>query len=182
VSGVIAFQTKLHRPGGKDAGADWTFLRLPESATQQLPSRSMVSVEGTFNDVFFQATLQPDGEGGHWLKVEETLRQIVGAKIGDDVVLEITPMAEEPEPDIPDDFQAALDAAPPKATETWRVITPLARRDWIFWIVSGKKAETRTKRIEVAISKLSAGSRRPCCFDRSGMYSKSLSCPVIESA
>ena len=38
--------------------------------------------------------------------------------------------------------------------------------------------ETRVKRIEVAISKLSAGSRRPCCFDRSGMYDKSLSCPI----
>jgi uncharacterized protein YdeI (YjbR/CyaY-like superfamily) len=89
-------------------------------------------------------------------------------------------MQEEPEPEVPTDFQQALEAAPTKAIETWHKTTPLARRDWIFWIVSGKKAETRLKRIEVAISKLSAGSKRPCCFDRSGMYSKSLSCPVSE--
>ena len=74
----------------------------------------------------------------------------------------------------------ALAAATPKARETWSAITAIARRDWIFWIVSGKKAETRVKRIEVALSKLSAGNRRPCCFDRSGMYDKSLSCPIAD--
>ena len=49
---------------------------------------------------------------------------------------------------------------------------PVARRDWIHWITSGKKAETRTKRIAVACDKLASGHRRACCFDRSGMYSK----------
>ena len=75
---------------------------------------------------------------------------------------------------MPDFFQPNLNR------ETWAAITPVARRDWIFWIVSGKKAETRLKRIDVAMSKLSAGNRRPCCFDRSGMYDKSLSCPIAE--
>ena len=55
---------------------------------------------------------------------------------------------------------------------TWKDITPLARRDWIHWIGSGKKAETRAKRIAVARDKLASGSRRACCFDRSGMYSR----------
>src|SRR5690606_22387249 len=54
----------------------------------------------------------------------------------------------------------------------------VARRDWIAWITSGKKAETRAKRIGVACDKLASGQRRACCFDRSGMYSKSMSAPV----
>ncbi len=176
----ISFQTQLHRPGGKDKGADWTFLNLPTEASEKLPSRSMVSVEGTFNGENFQATLEPDGQGGHWLKVSEKLRLKVKAEAGEMVDLSIAPTTEEPEPEVPEDFQAALDAASDLARETWSAITPLARRDWIFWIVSGKKAETRIKRTEVAISKLSAGSRRPCCFDRSGMYSKSLTCPISD--
>ncbi len=45
---------------------------------------------------------------------------------------------------------------------------------------SGKRAEARAKRLEVARSKLAAGKRRACCFDRSGMYSKSMSCPVAD--
>ena len=47
----------------------------------------------------------------------------------------------------------------------------------IQWITSGKKAETRDKRIVVACDKLASGSRRACCFDRSGMYSKAFSAP-----
>jgi len=136
----------------------------------------MVSVEGTLNGAPFLVTLEPDGEGGHWMKVSRALQG--SAKPGDTVEVTLAPATEEPEPEAPEDLLDALKAAPPKALESWHSITKAARRDWIFWIVSGKKAETRVKRIEVAISKLSAGSRRPCCFDRSGMYSKSLTCPT----
>ena len=51
-----------------------------------------------------------------------------------------------------------------KAKATWDDITPLARSEWICWVTSGKKAETRGIRIEKGISKLSGGMRRPCCF------------------
>jgi len=138
----------------------------------------MTSVEGAFNGFPFQATLEPDGQGGHWLRVDQKLREAADAKAGDLVTLEIAPAAVEPEPEMPADLHMALAAAAPLALATWSDITPIARRDWIHWITSGKRAETRAKRIGVACSKLAAGDRRPCCFDRSGMYSKSLSCPV----
>jgi hypothetical protein len=68
----------------------------------------------------------------------------------------------------------------PKARAVWSDITPVARRDWIQWIESAKREETRLKRIESTCDMLSKGKRRPCCFDRSGMYAKSLSCPVAD--
>lgn len=176
----IRFTAALLRPGGKDAGADWCFLILPKQASEKLPSRGQATVEGTMNGTPFQATLEPDGEGGHWLKVDRRLREAAGAKAGDRVTLEIVPVAEEPEPAVPPDLQEALAAAPAKVREAWSDITPAARRDFVHWIVSPKKAETRAKRIETACDMLAKGKRRPCCFDRSGMYSKSLSCPVAE--
>lgn len=111
------------------------------------------------------------------MRVEDGLIERAKVAEGFDVQVAIRPMDKEPEPKVPPDVQSAFDSAEPKARETWAAITPLARRDWIFWIASAKKQETRVKRIGVALSKLSAGSRRPCCFDRSGMYDKSLSCP-----
>lgn len=174
----IRFQATIHLPGGKDRGADWLFLTLPQEASDPLPARGMVSVEGTFDGISFAATLEPNGEGGHWLRIKPALASQVKARAGQVATLEIVPAAVEPEPEVPDDLQAALDSAPSKARETWASITALARRDWIHWIVSGKKAETRVKRIAVAIDKMSKGNRRPCCFDRSGMYDKSLSCPI----
>jgi Domain of unknown function (DUF1905)/Bacteriocin-protection, YdeI or OmpD-Associated len=176
----IHFSAKLHRPAGSDKGASWLFLNLPDAASQQLPARSMVSVEGTFNGKPFATTLEPDGQGGHWLKLQESIASSLGVKAGDAVELVIAPAIVEPEPVVPEDVQTALESAHPKAMETWLNTSAIARRDWIKWITSGKKAETRLKRIEVAISKMSAGSKRPCCFDRSGMYDKSLSCPIAE--
>jgi uncharacterized protein YdeI (YjbR/CyaY-like superfamily) len=84
----------------------------------------------------------------------------------------------EPEPKVRADLRKALDGALPGARKVWSDITPVARRDWIHRIVSAKQAETRARRIGNACSMLAAGKRRPCCFDRSGMYAKSLSCPV----
>lgn len=176
----IQFQACLSRPRGKDKGADWLFLSLPQDVSDRLPARGMVSVEGTFDGTPFAATLEPDGNGGHWLRIKPPLQKAVGAQAGAVASLAIAPAAVEPEPEVPDDFQQALDTAPPKAVETWQAITPMARRDYIHWMVSGKKAETRVKRIETAVSKLAAGNRRPCCFDRSGMYGKSLSCPIAD--
>jgi hypothetical protein len=160
-------------------------LNLPQEASAELPSRGQVTVEGTFNGAAFRATLEPDGKGGHWLKVDRKLRKAVGgAEAGDSVMLEIVPVApdQEPEPDVPADLRKALAAASKGVREAWSDITPVARRDWIQWVTSGKRAETRVKRIAAACDMLAKGKRRPCCFDRSGMFGKGLSCPVADGA
>lgn len=138
----------------------------------------MVSVEGTINDVPFEATLAPDGRGGHWLKVDRELRESARAEPGDVVTLQIAPVAREPEPRVPPDLRKALASAPKKAREVWSDITPAARRDFVHWITSPKRPETRAKRVATACDMLARGKRRPCCFDRSGMFDKSLSCPI----
>ena len=166
----VRFKAKLSRPAAPK-GATWTFVVLPAAASKALPTRSMVTVDGTLAGQAFQATLEPDGEGSHWFKVEKSLREAAGVAVGDSVAFEIAPVEKEPEPNVPVDLKQAL-ADNPAAKATWVDITTVARRDWIHWITSGKKAETRVKRIGVACDKLASGSRRACCFDRSGMYSK----------
>ncbi len=64
---------------------------------------------------------------------------------------------------MPADFRKALRSSE-GALAVWEDITPLARNEWICWVTSGKKAETRSIRIEKALSKLSGGMRRPCCW------------------
>lgn len=65
--------------------------------------------------------------------------------------------------DLPADFKKAL-LADPAARATWEDITPLARNEWICWIESAKKAETRQKRIVWGCKNLRDGKRRPCCW------------------
>ncbi|MBI1216266.1 MAG: hypothetical protein GC185_10685 [Alphaproteobacteria bacterium] len=65
--------------------------------------------------------------------------------------------------DLPADLKKSL-LASPKAAATWQDITPLARNEWICWITSAKKEETRSHRIEWGLSNLEDGKRRPCCW------------------
>lgn len=65
--------------------------------------------------------------------------------------------------DLPADFQDAL-TAHPEALKTWIEITPLARNEFICWITSAKKPETRAKRILWGCGSLAEGKRRPCCW------------------
>jgi uncharacterized protein YdeI (YjbR/CyaY-like superfamily) len=65
--------------------------------------------------------------------------------------------------ELPADLRKAL-AADAEALATWVDITPLARNEWICWIESAKKAETRTRRIDWGRSNLRDGKRRPCCW------------------
>lgn len=64
---------------------------------------------------------------------------------------------------LPDDLRKAL-MQTPAALAVWQDITPLARNEWICWVTSGKKEETRGIRIKKGLSKLKGGMRRPCCW------------------
>jgi len=156
---TIDFEAKLFNIGA------WILLRLPESASAKLPSRGMTMVEGTINGVRFQAALEPDGKRSHWLRVDTAMLEAAGAAPGDTVTLAIEPMKAWPEPEAPAELQSALMDSP-QVHKLWMDITPMARWDWIRWIRATKQPETRKRRIEVACSKLKAGARRPCCFNR----------------
>jgi hypothetical protein len=123
----------------------------------------MTIVEGTINGFPFRATLEPDGDSSHWLRVNQALQDAAGAGVGDTVTMEITRVGEEPEVRVPMDLRKALQAAP-TAKALWAQITPMARRDWILWISSAKQEETRERRIENACDMLASGKRRPCCM------------------
>jgi uncharacterized protein YdeI (YjbR/CyaY-like superfamily) len=136
----------------------------------------MTTVEGAIDGHAFRATLEPDGQRSHWLKVSKKMREAAGAEVGDVVTFEMTPVGQEPEPRVPADLRKALTATP-EARAVWSNITPIARRDWIHWITSAKRPEIRARRSENACDMLAAGKRRVCCFDRSGFYSKGFGAP-----
>jgi uncharacterized protein YdeI (YjbR/CyaY-like superfamily) len=64
---------------------------------------------------------------------------------------------------MPADFKKVI-ISTPSVRALWEDITPLARNEWICWVTSGKKEETRNIRINKAISKMKGGMRRPCCW------------------
>jgi hypothetical protein len=154
----ISFEAHVRGTGGL------TVIRLPGAASARLPSRGQVAVSGVMNGRAFRAVLEPDGKRGHWLKIDETLRQALALSEGDVVTLMVEPAEDWPEPGMPRDFQAAL-AEAPDISGVWKSITPMARWEWVRWVSATRNLHTRERRIDVAISKLRSGKRRPCCFD-----------------
>ena len=65
--------------------------------------------------------------------------------------------------DLPDDLAEALRASATMLA-AWRDITPLARNEFICWVMDAKRQQTRERRIAVARDKLERGERRPCCW------------------
>ncbi len=70
---------------------------------------------------------------------------------------------------VPEDLRKALvtssvSTSVSAAHNAWEDITPLARNEWICWIESAKKPETRAHRIERTRTELIKGKRRPCCW------------------
>lgn len=170
------FDAQLLRPAEPGDGDGWAFVVLPKAASEKLPRRGRITVEGQINGQYFQTLLEPDGQKSHWLKINEQLLKKAGASIGDVVAFTLIAVEQEPEPQIPPDLNQALQARA-EALATWQDTTTIARLDWIHWITSAKQAKTRSKRIIDACDMLSSGKKRVCCFDPSGYYSKAFSAP-----
>lgn len=65
--------------------------------------------------------------------------------------------------ELPADLRRAI-ASDATVKAVWADITPLARNEWICWVTSAKKEETRRKRVAVGLDKMRKGMRRPCCW------------------
>jgi len=148
----------------------WLILRLPDEASKELSSRGMVMVEveleSSKGEVKHKLPLEPDGSGGHWLKFNSEMQKELKVSDRDLIKVKFKQTTDWLEPEVPKDLQDALDGNL-KVKELWLDITVKARWEFIRWIRSTKNPETRKQRIEVSISKLNSGMRRPCCFNTS---------------
>ena len=166
---AIHFESKLTEING------WTIVKIPKESSAKLPSRGMVMVKGKIKDSSFKTILEPDGLRSHWFKIEDSILKAANVKVGDYVRVEMEAIEDWMEPEVPEDLQNSLNSNS-QVLDLWEDITPAARWDWIRWIRATKNPETRNKRIEVAVSKMKSGKRRPCCFNRNMCTDMSI-CP-----
>src|SRR5882672_2962758 len=89
----------------------WTILRLPEKASRKLPSRGQVAVQGTINGHRFQTVLEPDGNFGHWMRMDRKLQKAAALSADDTATIAIEFVKDWPEPNVPPDLTRALAAA-----------------------------------------------------------------------
>jgi len=155
----IRFRALLQPASGQ------TILKLPDTASKALPSRGQVAVHGTNDGHPFETVIEPDGEFGHWMRVDPAWRASTKAIPGDKAQVTIEPTEAWPEPRVPQDLRKALSEAPLDVQNLWRAITPMARWEWVRWVNATRNPDTRSRRVEASLSMLGSRKRRPCCFN-----------------
>ena len=141
---------------------------------RKLPSRGQVAVQGTINGHGFQTVLEPDYLG-HWMRIDGKLQRAAAVSAGDTATLEIEPLKDWPEPNVPQDLEAALAAAPQRIKTYGKTLRRWRALGMVRWVNATGNPDTRKRRVEVSVSKMKSGKRRPCCFNLAACTDPNLS-------
>jgi len=88
---AVRFEATLYTIDGS------TIARLPDKASKQLPSRGQVAVQATVNGHAFQTVVEPDGEFGHWVRIDAKPQRAAAIRAGDTAAVELAWHAMSPQ-------------------------------------------------------------------------------------
>ena len=153
--GETKFQAILERPEGVGT---WTYLAIPFDAREKYGSRGQIKVKGTVNGQPFKSTLLPQGDGSHYLVVPRSIREKIGASQGAKVRVTLEADKEVRKVAVPKDLTAALKKRH-GAAAAFEKLSPSHRKEYVSWIESAKKAETREKRMRSILAMMAKGEK-----------------------
>ncbi|MGB3081296.1 MAG: YdeI/OmpD-associated family protein [Saprospiraceae bacterium] len=135
----------------------WTFARVPEILQDRKAHFGWVKVKGTIDGIEIKKYhLMPMGDGHLFLPVKAEIRKKIGKKEGDLVHVILYPDDEPLE--IPEEMLLCLHEEP-KALKFFQSISESEQHQYIQWIYSAKKEETKIERMAMAIQRLSKKQR-----------------------
>ena len=73
---AVRFEATLYTIDGP------AILRLPGKASNQLPSRGQAAVQATVNGHACQTAAEPDGEFGHWVRIDAKQQRAAALRAG----------------------------------------------------------------------------------------------------
>jgi Bacteriocin-protection, YdeI or OmpD-Associated/Domain of unknown function (DUF1905) len=132
-------------------GGSWSRMKIPFNVEEVWESRARVSVKGKINGFAFRSSIFPDGEGGHTIMINKAMQ--TGAKVapGEFVEMELDRDTGSREQPTPADLRKALEKNS-KVKDTFSKFSESHRNEYIQWIESAKRLETRAARIKKTIA------------------------------
>lgn len=142
----MRFDTTLFQMGNN------TGIEVPPEIVTQLGGGQRAAVTVDVNGYVYASTLAVMG-GRHLLPFSADKRKATGLNGGDPITVELrlddTPRTVE----VPDDLAAALEGA--GVRPAFDALSPSARKAHVTAVTGAKAAETRARRVEAVVAKLS---------------------------
>lgn len=139
----ITFQAELL---GRGPGGAWVYLRFPFSVQDIFGRKGQVPVRGSINGFTFRNSLMPR-DGIHILGISKEIQQGANAAAGDTVAVTLELDDAPREVAVPADLESALGKSSPQS-QAFLVLSYSHKKEFVDWIESAKKPETRAARIE----------------------------------
>ena len=130
-----------------------TGIEVPAEVLEALGGGKRPAVNVTVNGYEYRTTAGVMA-GRTMLPFSSDKRAATGIKGGDHLVVELTLDTAPRTVDVPEDLGTALDAA--GLREKFDALSPSARKAHVTSVESAKAAETRARRVEAVVTKLSA--------------------------
>lgn len=125
---------------------------------QEVYGAKRVKVLATFDGVEYRGSIVSMG-GRYLLGITQKIRKEIGKEFGDSVMVTIQKDEAKRVVVLPNDFEAILKVSN-EALHFWNELSYSNQRKYVDWVTSAKKEETRTNRLEKAITMLSNRTKR----------------------
>ena len=142
----------------KPEDIDGAYFIVPFNVPEVYGTKAQVKVRGTIDGFPYRGSIANMGEG-HCMVVKKEIREAIG-KSGGDTVKVVMEIDTEPRIVIvPEDFQQALENNA-KAKEIFDSFSYTHKKEYVEWINSAKKQETRENRIKKAVESIAESRKR----------------------
>jgi hypothetical protein len=126
-------------------GGAWTYLQIPFNVPEVFGREGQIPVHATINGFTFRNSLMPRA-GVHILGIGKDILAGAGANPGDTVQVELALDAAARTVSVPADIEASL-AKFPAQQQSFAALSYSHKKEYVDWIESAKKPETRQNRI-----------------------------------
>lgn len=144
----------------KREGQDASYIEFPYNVETEFGVRGQVKVRATFDGIDYRGSLAKMGTSCHILGLTQQIRRTIGKQAGDTVHVVLEQDLEPRRIDIPDDLGELLDANH-EARDFFNTLSYTNKKQYVAWISSAKKAETRNNRLEKSIELLREKVKHP---------------------
>ncbi|NOT75472.1 MAG: DUF1905 domain-containing protein [Cyclobacteriaceae bacterium] len=137
---------------------DTAFISIPFDVQKAFAAKR-VKVKATFDGYEYRGSIVDMGFG-HCLGVRKDIRKAIGKSVGDRIQVIIEQDTEERIVVLPKELESILKKNP-KASAFFSTLSYTNRKEYVNWIVSAKKEETKEKRLKEILKKLLSEKKNP---------------------